>query len=160
MQVCKEMVLTIYHEPMIWYWWYLPTWLISMRCWSWPKVKVTKLKVKVKYAISWKTCFDYISWTMIRYWWHLFISIICVFIINIQSLVHDIKWKEVFLQNWIFDLDVWPCDLDLRSTSTTYWYQSCVKVLSIYNHWFMIYSWNIFLQTCTFDLDLWPCKTL
>ena len=37
--------------------------LISMRCWSWPKVKVTRSKVKVIYAILWKTCFDYISWT-------------------------------------------------------------------------------------------------
>ena len=40
----------IYHVLMLWYWWYLHTWLISIRCWSWPKIKVTRSKIKVKYA--------------------------------------------------------------------------------------------------------------
>ena len=54
----------------------------------------------------------------------LSIIIICMSIINIQSLVHDILSKQVFfLQNRIFDLDIWPCHLDLRSTLTSHWYQ-------------------------------------
>ena len=30
--------------------------------------------------------------------------------------------KQVFLHNFIFDLDLWPCDLNLRSTITTQFY--------------------------------------
>ena len=66
------------------------------------------------------------------------------------------KVKTRFSQNCIFDLDLWPCDLDLRSTLTSHWYQSYVQVSSISNHWFMVYSQISFLQTCMFDLDLWP----
>ena len=65
--------------------------------------------------------------------------------------------KIRFSQNCIFDLDLWPCDLDLRSTLKSYWYQSYVQVSSISGHWFMNYSQNIFFYnlaclTLTFDL--------
>ena len=46
--------LPINHEWMIGFWWYLHIWLVLMRCWSWPKVKVTRSKVKVKSTILWK----------------------------------------------------------------------------------------------------------
>ena len=51
------------HEQMVGSWSKTYKGLISMRCWSWLKVKVTRSKVKVIYAILWKTCFGYISWT-------------------------------------------------------------------------------------------------
>ena len=40
MQFCQTLVSTIYHEPIIEYHWLWLTWLLSMRCWSWPNVKV------------------------------------------------------------------------------------------------------------------------
>ena len=54
--------LPINHEWMIGFWWYLHIWLVLMRCWSWPKVKVTRSKVKVKSTILWKIYFDYKPW--------------------------------------------------------------------------------------------------
>jgi len=58
--VKKNLALATYHEAMIWYWWYLHTWLISILWWSWPKVKVTSSKDKIKYQWK-KTYFDYID---------------------------------------------------------------------------------------------------
>ena len=60
--------------------------------------------------------------------------------------------KTRFSQNCIFDLDLWPCDLDLRSTLTSHWYQSYVQVSSISNHWFMVYC-QIRLFT---NVHIWP----
>ena len=57
-----------------------------------------------------------------------------------------------FLQNCIFDLDLWPCDLDLRSTLTSHWYQPYVWFWWRSNHWFMIYR-----RTSIFtNLHIWP----
>ena len=47
--------------------------------------------------------------------------------------------KTSFLQNRIYDLDLWPCDLDLRSTLTSHWYQPYVWFWWRSNHSFMIY---------------------
>ena len=63
--------------------WYLYTCLISMRCFSWPKVKVMRSKVKVKYAIIEKYCFGYKSWS--GDW----MGMILIYMINI-------KWVVVF----------------------------------------------------------------
>ena len=66
--------------------------------------------------------------------------------------------KTSFSQNCIFDLDLWPCDLDLRSTLTSHWYQSYLQVSSISNHWFMVYSQIHFYKLVFLAfLDLWPC---
>ena len=43
-QLCKfvkTLFLTVYHAPLVVYWCYYQTWLIIIRCWSWPKVRVT-----------------------------------------------------------------------------------------------------------------------
>ena len=67
--------------------------------------------------------------------------------------------KTSFSQNCIFDLDLWPCDLDLRSTLTSHWYQSYVQVSSISNLWFMAYSQISFLTNLyvwPWPLTLWP----
>jgi len=64
MSVCPRQVFFAYnHEWMIGYWWYLHTLMILIRCWSWPKVKVTRSRVKFKYAILYKKVIDYISST-------------------------------------------------------------------------------------------------
>ena len=47
-----ELFSPINHERMIGFWWYLDIWLIFTRQKSWPKVKVTRSKVKVKYAVA------------------------------------------------------------------------------------------------------------
>ena len=59
---CKKLVSTIYQEQMNESWSKSYIGLISMRCWSWPKVKVTRSKVKVKYTIMWNKCFGYKLW--------------------------------------------------------------------------------------------------
>ena len=60
--------LPINHERMDRSWWYLHILLILMGRWSWPKVKVTRSKVKVKYAILWK----YVFWLhFINQWLHI-----------------------------------------------------------------------------------------
>ena len=64
-QICdfvKKLVSTIYQEQMNESWSKSYIGLISMRCWSWPKVKVTRSKVKVKSTILWKIYFDYKPW--------------------------------------------------------------------------------------------------
>ena len=53
----------INHEQMIESWSNLNIGLTSMQHWSWPKIKVTRSKVKVKYAIVWKKCLGYLLWT-------------------------------------------------------------------------------------------------
>ena len=47
------------------------------------------------------------------------------------------SWFD-FLHTYIYDLDLWPCDLDLWSTSTSHLYQSYVWMSSRSNHPFMI----------------------
>ena len=49
------------------------------------------------------------------------------------------KVERSFLQTCIFDLDLWPCDLDLWSNLTSRWYQPYVHFWSRSNHSFMIY---------------------
>ena len=56
-------VSAINHELMNGSWWYLHIWLIMMRRLSWPKVKVTRSKVKVTYAVMQNSCFGCNSWT-------------------------------------------------------------------------------------------------
>ena len=59
-QLCKflkKKILTIYHEPKFGHWWYVYIRLISIRCWSWLTVNVTRLKLKVKYATLLTTLF-------------------------------------------------------------------------------------------------------
>ena len=78
---------------------------------------------------------------------------------NILFMLFSQNW---FLYNCIFDVDLWPCDLELGSTSTSYWYISCVSVSSIlYNYWFTISSriklGFIFTKLHIFYLELWPC---
>ena len=65
--------------------------------------------------------------------------------------------ETMFLHKCIFDLDLWPCDLDLRSTPMSHKYLSYVWVWWRSNHPFMIYSLNshfytIAYLTLTFDL--------
>ena len=43
-QICtfvEKNILTVYHEPMIGYWWYSHTWLITIKFWSLRKFEVT-----------------------------------------------------------------------------------------------------------------------
>ena len=56
-------VLAINHELMNGCSWYLHLWSIMMRCLNWTKVKVTRSKVKVTYAVMQNSCFGYNSWT-------------------------------------------------------------------------------------------------
>ena len=76
MSVRNECFSPINHEQMIESWWNLYLELISMRCWSWPKVKVTRSKVKV-------------IWPWVNFFVSL-ISILYVSIINIQPSNHDL----------------------------------------------------------------------
>ena len=67
--------------------------------------------------------------------------------------------KTSFSQNCIFDLDLWPCDLDLRSTLTSHWYQPYVGFGWRSNHLLLIYSRNNFftkLYIWPWPLTLWP----
>ena len=53
-QICsflKKTCLPINHERIVGSLWYLHIWMVLLRQKSWPKVKVTRSKVKVKYAI-------------------------------------------------------------------------------------------------------------
>ena len=70
MHLFKNLISAINHEWMTISWWYLDIWLILVRRLSWPKVKVTRSKVKVTYAIMQDSCFGYNSWT---YEWILMI---------------------------------------------------------------------------------------
>ena len=53
---------SIVHERIVKNWWHSHTWLISIKCWSWTKAKITRSKIKEKYAILKKNCFDCKSW--------------------------------------------------------------------------------------------------
>ena len=55
-QLCDKIGLPIKHEREIRSWWNLYLWLILIRRKSWPKVKVTRSKVKVKHAVLRKNC--------------------------------------------------------------------------------------------------------
>ena len=61
-------------------------------------------------------------WTSIMWPWpyinlmFLFVSIISVNIMKIQPFIHDLYAKKGFPHNCTFDLNLWPCDLDLMST--------------------------------------------
>ena len=80
--VCQHWVfLLIISELMVGYWWYLHIRLIFVRNWSWHKIKVKRLKVKVKYAsiqqqniirvISLNNQRTIWSWWYIYIWWIL-----------------------------------------------------------------------------------------
>ena len=52
LSVTHERFSPINHERIIGSLWYLHIWLVLLRQKSWPKVKVTRSKVKVKYAVA------------------------------------------------------------------------------------------------------------
>ena len=71
--IIQKFVLTINHERMIGFWWYLDIWLIFMRQKSWPKVKITRSKVKVISAISQKIVLAINRKRVTGFWRYLYI---------------------------------------------------------------------------------------
>ena len=118
-----------------------------------------KSQNEIFYKISFLTLtFDPVTLTLGQLQHLIYINHVCKYhlylIIGSWYIV-----KTRFSQNCIFDLDLWPCDLDLRSTLKSYWYQSYVWVSSKSIDLFMIYSQNKFftkLYIWAWPLTLWP----
>ena len=72
--------------------WYVVDFFTNLHIWPWP-------------LILW-------PWPLVIFC-ILLIIIMCISIINNQSLVNYMKSKQLFSQTWILELDLWPCDLDL-----------------------------------------------
>jgi len=78
-----------------------------------------------------------------------------------DPIIHSWFIAELFiLLRCISDLDLWPCYLDLWSTSTSHICYPYVRVSSISDHPLVICSGNVyFLHDCIFDHDLWSTST-
>ena len=74
-QICnfvKKDIFTVFHEQMIGHWWYSHTWLISIRCRSWLKVRVTGQRSRSNMQVVKKNLvLIVIHEPMIGYGWYL-----------------------------------------------------------------------------------------